>query len=117
MNKKGFGEIQYIVFIAIFICFFSVLSAIFKEQIFNQRIIQEDSEKNIIEKVTDSFANVLQWTGDQTLGRVPIINEFWKITSSIFSFAYIHPYLTMLYLAFFGLPLGYIILRLVRGGG
>lgn len=112
-TRKGFGEIQFIIFIAVFITLFGILGMMFKTQIMTQK----EQETSMIDKMINGITGVLAWVGDHTLGQIPVVKTFWTIASATINVEYIHPYLGMLYLAFFGMPLGYIIVRLIRGGG
>lgn len=97
-NKKAFGEIQFVIFIAVFIALFGILSLTFKTQIIKQNQKDTSTLGNFLSGITTGLT-------DQ-FGFIPVS-----------SFVYLHPYLAAIYAAFFGIPLTYIIIRLIRGGG
>lgn len=113
MHKKGLGEVNYIVFLGVFMTFFTILSSIFATEIMTQKKESTSDLDKIVNTITDS----VDWVGTNTLGRIPVVRQFWEIVSATIDIQYIHPYLGLLYLSFFGLPLGYLVLRLIRGGG
>lgn len=113
MSNKKAQETKYIVFIALFLCLFSVLAGIFKTNILEQ----ETQDKSTVENIVSSITSMIIWVGDNTVGRLPVVSTFWTMVSSTINLRYIQPYLGNVYLVFFGIPLGYIVLRLIRGGG
>lgn len=98
-NKKA-QELSYIVFLVIFITLFSILGMILKTS------IEEETNSNSVWNTITTF-----------ISDIPVIGQFWDFLTASRNFLYLHPYLGIVYIAFFGVPVGYIILKLIRGGG
>lgn len=107
-NKKAVGEIQYIVFVFVFIAVFTIIGALFLKNIIFTKIIGDISvstQDNFWSNMIDSIRNI------------PLIGGIADVIFVGVSFAYVNPYLVILFSALIGPPLTYIILRLIRGGG
>lgn len=98
MKHKKAQEFNYILFLALFITFFSIVGLIL-----NVTVLEEESKVK-----SDIF---------DFIDNIPIISPFVNFIFNSLSMVYIHPYLATIYLALFGVPVAYIIIRLIKGGG
>lgn len=98
---------NYIVFVAVFLAFMSIITTIALKPIIEKEIAAN----------SNSFAGSLFGSISNVVSDIPIIGQFWTLVTAVISFAYIHPYLAIVLTALIGAPLGYVILRLARGGG
>lgn len=113
-HKKG-QEMNYIIFLVIFVTLFGIINGIMHIQAKKET----KAPNNIIEAITQQFDRLMNWVDGlvNKLPNIPIVTQFWDFIMSSYDFLYVHEYLGMVYLAFFGVPFGYVILKLLRGGG
>lgn len=98
MNTKG--ELRYIIFLSVFFGLMTVGSAIFLVP--------------LIQQTATGDSNWLEtWLPEW----IPFVGPFLNMTTAIVSLAFVHPYVAIVLGSIITVPLGYLILRLVRGGG
>lgn len=95
-NKKG-QEMNFILFLSIFLVFMTIIGSIFVKDLINE-----------------TYPNELTMLG---LENLPILSNIFDFFEMVVTFSYLHDYLALFFGAFFGVPLTYIIIRLIRGGG
>lgn len=100
--KKGHGELPYIIFIAVFIVMMTIIG----------KIMTGDTIRTKVESDNGLLASI-----SVLLNGVPIVGTFWSFVMTTYEFVYVYPNLALIYTAIIGVPLGYLVLRLIRGGG
>ena len=82
---------------------------------FKNDIQDNVAEKKYIEN-DNIFDNIIKAISS-FIEEIPIINKFWDYVKFTVEFSYINPQLAILLGALVGAPFGYIIIKLIRGGG
>lgn len=110
-NRKAEGEFSFLLLLVVFIAIMGIFNTIFDEEI-KQEIPQDTEDDTFWDYIKNLFSGI-----SNLIENIPIFGDFWSFVNTSFQFVYVHEYLRILLAALFGIPLGYIALRLVRGGG
>lgn len=113
--KKADGEINYIIFLAVFIIMLGILNSYFISDVV---VITEDKpEQTLFETLFNLPQAIGSWVAEKFVYNIPILGDFFNLIRTNVDFDNIHPYLALILGAFVTVPLGYILLRLYKGGG
>lgn len=106
LSKKGQSEIRVLTFLVIFITIMGIIG-----NLVGKVIIQKY-------RVDDStvFGSVFNFILNQ-IDNIPIIGNIWTFFTNTITFIFIHDELKKILLALVTIPLAYILLRLIQGGG
>lgn len=104
--KKAQSEMRFVVFLVVFIAVLGIIGSIFGKTILDTTESASDSLKT---KVVNEISKVLN--------SIPVVSSFWNIVKLSFGLQYVNPYISILVVTLIAAPFGYILLRLLRGGG
>lgn len=107
MNKKGGGEINFIIFYFVFIAVMGIIASIF---------LRATIEKEKVNDPDNAFIGIVD-TIATAVGKIPYVGTFLSYAVASASFIFVNQHLAAVFLALIGPPMGYILLRLIRGGG
>lgn len=72
--------------------------------------------ESFVSSTTHQDTGVLKQISD-LVGSIPVVGVIWKFLMTTYSFVGIQEDVGLIFTTLMGIPLGYLILRLVRGGG
>lgn len=111
MNKKAEGTIRYVVFVVLFVAMMGIINQVFDVESLRQEATNTE-DSTFWTWIKSLFSGL-----DDIVEKIPIVGSFWSFANTSFQFVYIHPYLKIVLIAMIGIPFGYVVLRLIRGGG
>lgn len=104
-NKKA-QRFEYIVFVALFITILTIFTGLLGETVVNET---NTEDQNFFESLLSMASNAIS--------RIPIIGDFYELVLTSRSWFNTHEYVRDVMIILLTVPFGYIMLRIIRGGG
>jgi hypothetical protein len=99
-------ETKWIVFASLFVVILGIFSGIATREFVSQVVAEQDND----------YLDLFDWALD-FIDRIPLISNFFDLLYVTVSFIFVHDYIVEVLTVILGIPITYILLRLVRGGG
>lgn len=109
-NKKG-AELDFLLFLVLFIVVMGIVNIIFDVDslVEESQDIEDETFWTWVEGLFSGLSDLI--------GNIPLIGDFWTFINTSRQFLFIHPYLLAIIGSLFIVPLAYIAMRLIKGGG
>lgn len=95
----------FVIFVSAFLGFMAVISIILNVPLMKE--IKNSNDNSNIVKFLISFSD--------DISTFPIIGGFMSLVLNTITISYVHPYMIIFYGSLIGIPLGFVILTLIRG--